>query len=311
MVPAAALRGCSEARPDVVLNLRHAIGEESAGSGVVNVQDVPAEIGEDAVEDPGGRINTGYEGPGGGAVAARANVGGIVDFEVGDRRVAYAQTVGLTVPLAAVVLPVRRLQDEPELVLAAIALVNVEVVVVAEEACHVFRVHGATEELTGIIGGAENLDVLNDGAAADGAERQSVDFLVRQNHRGGVADRDETEDARAVVVVTAAETVNELTVNLGVGQAFKDVVLGGRGVASDVAGCVQHALAKEDHAAPQTALPQGKIVGIVQVVTFRTKDDGAVLGAVGEDFGSLCDEQRTGTKAGAGLAANRGARFDV
>src|SRR6185295_16747155 len=111
---------------------------------------------------------------------------------------------------------------EPELVLASVPLVDVEVVVIAKDADHIFSVDRAAEELDRVIRGAEDLHKLDLGPAADGAERQTIDLFIGQDDGAWVTDRDVAEDAGIVVVVITAETIDLLTANVGIRQTFED-----------------------------------------------------------------------------------------
>jgi hypothetical protein len=82
------------------------------------------------------------------------------------------------------------------------------------------------------------------------AEGDAVDFLVRAELLTPVTERDIAEDAGVVVIVVAAEAVDELAVDLGVFEAFEDFVLGGGGIAGGVDGLVDAGLAEEHHATP-------------------------------------------------------------
>ena len=97
-----------------------------------------------------------------GRVGARANVGRIVNLVSSRWARCSRNAVGLAVPFAAVVLAVGCLNGKPELVLAAVALVDVEVVVIAEDADQVLGVDRAAKELvTESSPAAKALDVLD------------------------------------------------------------------------------------------------------------------------------------------------------
>src|SRR5262249_22619606 len=154
---------------------------------------------------------------------------------------------------AAIVLAVRRLQGKPELILPPVTLVDVEVVIIAKDADHILRIDRAAKELHRIIAGVKAFHVLDRGTSAYGAQGERVDLLVGQDHGGGVTNGDIAEHAGIVVVVVAAEAIDELPIDLRVGQSFEEVIFRGSSVAGNIAGRVQDAAAIDDHATPEVA----------------------------------------------------------
>src|SRR5690606_19440107 len=92
----------------------------------------------------------------------------------------------------------------PELVEARVALVDVEALVLAEGNGDALGVDRAAEELHAVIRVGDDLDVLDGGAAADAAEGQAVDLVVRRELEPAEAERDVAQDAAVVRVVGAA-----------------------------------------------------------------------------------------------------------
>ena len=71
------------------------------------------------------------------------------------------------------------LDERRELHAAAVAEVEVEPVVGEGDAEQMLGVDGAAEELERVVLVVQDLDVVDDRAVADAAERQAVDLLVR------------------------------------------------------------------------------------------------------------------------------------
>ena len=244
-------------------------------------------------------------------VGPGTNPSGVVNLETGHGQSSDSNPVGLSVPLAAVVLFALLLNGEPELVLAPVTLVDVKRIIVIERADQVFGVDGAAEELEAIIGCGEGFDILQRGAAANRAQRQSVEFFVRLEDHAGMADGDIAHDSGGIVVVRAAEAIDKLAIDLGVGQSFEDIVLWVGGVASSIGGGVDDTFAHQDDAAPQAALEKRQIIGIINVVCFGCEDDRAVGRAVGKDFSATSNDETGGVGILARFGFDDRARFDV
>ena len=172
---------------------------------------------------------------------------GILAAEAGDAAVVLEAAAGVG---AGVVEREAELEPAPE------AAVGVERVVAREGADEVLRAHGPAEELEVVVGVGEDLDVVDDRPAPDGAEGDAVDLAVGLEPEAGVADGDVAEDARAVVVVTL-EARRSVAPEAGVvgGRDAFDVV--------DARRAVRRGAAEEDEAAPERAVELVEVRGMV------------------------------------------------
>ena len=84
---------------------------------------------------------------------------------------------------------------------AAVALIGVEGIVVVEGTDEVAGVDGSAEEFKSVILDGVGFDVFDGGAATDGTEGESVDFLVGFEDFAAVPDGDVAEAAGAVVII--------------------------------------------------------------------------------------------------------------
>ena len=268
-----------------------------------------AELGEDRVANLGRRVVTDVQrGAGGNAFADGRPV---PDLPVG-----LGQHAGLGQVAVKLATPVRRqrvLDGEPELVLAAIAHVRVERVVVAERAHQVARVDRAAKELEAVIRNRVGLDILQRRPATHTAAGQTVNFLVRLQQRAAVANRDVAQHTGAVVVVAAAEAMH-----LEVREALIDFILRRGRVAAHVLRAVDGCATEQHHAAPETALERGEgraagrtSGGVIHVVRLGSENDGFVGRALGKNLTAARHEERAGRCARAGLGLHDRAGFDV
>lgn len=129
--------------------------------------------------------------------------------EVVDQRSADGQVlgpIGIVVALEAVraVLQRRSRLTQQELETAGVAVIPIEGIVVRMLAHEVLGIDGATEELETIIGRVTDLNVIDDGAAANPTKGQAVNLVVRRDLRPDVFDAHVARDAARVAVPIAA-----------------------------------------------------------------------------------------------------------
>jgi hypothetical protein len=93
---------------------------------------------------------------------------------------------------------------EEVLAAAAVARVEVEGVVADIEDRQVVDVDGAAKELEAVVERVRDLDVRDDGAAADARQREPVDLVVLGYHRARVPHAHVPQHAARVVGVAAA-----------------------------------------------------------------------------------------------------------
>lgn len=90
-----------------------------------------------------------------------------------------------------------------ELHVARIAVVGVEIVVPTMVSDQVFAIDGSTEPLVGVVVAVTDLYMVDLGFATDGAESDTVDFLVGLERIACKLDTYIGEDTRVVLVVVA------------------------------------------------------------------------------------------------------------
>src|SRR5690606_8608723 len=223
-----------------------------------------------------------------GAAAGAADVGEVGDLGVGVRLTADGR------PLVHAVAATGALDDDAELQRALPAGVGVEAVVVGAGDHDVAAVDRATEELDAVVGAVVHLHVLEQGAVADAAQGDAVEFVVGGDvearmlhpqvlHHAGVV-------AWRVAAVEAVGTFDLLLALRGAGDGFTR------------AG-VDRRAAEQHQATPQA---DRVLAGFALDVGARGERDRVVGRAFGVDLRTAVDDQQVG----AGGAVQGHARLD-
>src|SRR6185436_13317471 len=154
-----------------------------AGVPALDAQGGTSEVGEEAVVPAAAAVVAPVQGGvqrlASEGLLSQAHQGGVVDGGdgAGLRAVGGVAAVLLR-PLVRLVGPGRPLEDEGVLDLAPPALVEVDAVVPAGDAGEVLDVGGTAEELHVVVLVLVDVDVVDVGGAADGAQGQAVDLVV-------------------------------------------------------------------------------------------------------------------------------------
>ncbi len=96
---------------------------------------------------------------------------------------------------------------EPELVLAVVPLIGIELFVPVEGADEVAGIDAAAEELETVVRVSKYLDELQSGATADAADRQPVHLFVRLQDLATVPEGHVAHDARGIIVIGATKAM--------------------------------------------------------------------------------------------------------
>ena len=137
------------------------------------------------------------------AVGAGSHEGEVEELRGGED-VGHRFGAAGSVPFAAIVCSSRAggvvLDDEPILVLSALAFVKVEAVVEVVSHHHVTGADGSSEELDAIIRVGKDFDVVDFSVASHSAEGETIDLTAGDEGASSVANGDVTEDSAVVIV---------------------------------------------------------------------------------------------------------------